>query len=181
MTGALLRRSLHAATGAVLLVTAWLPWHQFRTGIWVIASLVLLVDAARLLHPGLHQTLARVFPVFRPHESRRPSGAAWLWLGYALAVLTPPSPGRAGILVGALADPVAAIVGERFGLPSRKSWQGSLAGLAVAAAALAALRLPLTAVISGAIVATLLERWPGPFDDNLVVAPGVALAVTAVV
>jgi dolichol kinase len=179
--GAWLRRGLHAATAGVLVVAALLPWHQFRVIIWVIALLTLLLDAARLLEPGFHRTLARLFPVFRPHESRRPSGAAWLWLGYALAVLAPPSAGRAGILVAALADPVAAIVGERFGMPLRKSMQGSVAGLVVAAAALAALRLPLAAIFTGAIVATLLERWPGPFDDNLLVAPGVALAVTIVV
>ena len=178
MRGKWLRRALHAATAGALLAGVWLPWPRFRLMIWFIAALILLLDAARLLDPRVQRWLAGLFPAFRPYEARRPSGAAWLWLGYALAVLGPPSAGRAGILVAALADPVASIVGERFGSLSEKSLNGSLAGMAVAIAALVALQLPWGAVLAGAIVATLLERWPGPFDDNLLVAPGVA-ATTA--
>jgi hypothetical protein len=39
------------------------------------------------------------------------------------------------------------------------------------------LGLPWLGVVGGALAAMLLERWPGPLNDNLVVAPGVALIV----
>ena len=32
-------------------------------------------------------------------------------------------------------------------------------------------------VIGAAVVGTALERWPGPINDNLLVAPGVACVV----
>lgn len=178
MTGPWLRRVLHAATASVLLVAEVVPRHQFRLIVWVIALLTILVDATRLRAPGLRRSLDRLLPVFRAGEQRRPSGAVWLWLGYAVAVLAPPAAACAGILVAALADPVAAAVGEGFRGPTRKSVEGSVAGLFVAATILVALRLPWLVVLAGAVVAALLERWPGPFDDNLLVAPGVA-ATTA--
>ena len=58
-----------------------------------------------------------------------------------------------------------------------KTWIGSVAAAIVSAIALALIGIPVTAVVCGAVAASSLERWPGPFNDNLVVAPGVALAV----
>lgn len=178
MTGPWLRRVLHAATASVLLVAEMVPRQQFRLVVWFIALVTILVDATRLRAPRFQRTLHRLIPVFRAGEARRPSGAVWLWLGYAVAALAQPAAARAGILVAAFADPAAATVGERFRGPTQKSLEGTAAGLAVAAATLAALRLPWSAVVVGAVVATLLERWPGPFNDNLLIAPGVA-ATTA--
>jgi hypothetical protein len=37
--------------------------------------------------------------------------------------------------------------------------------------------IPLVAVVGGAVGAMALERWSGPLNDNLVVAPGAALIV----
>jgi dolichol kinase len=89
-----------------------------------------------------------------------------------------PAPGpAAGILVAAFADPAAAVVGGRFGSGARKTWQGTAAAAVVALAVLVALGLPREAVLAGTVVGTLLERWPGALNDNLLVAPAVAAVV----
>ncbi len=174
MTNVWLRRALHAATAGILLLIPLVSWRQFQAVVWVTALAVLLIDGVRLLAPRFHLALARAVPVFRVREAKRLSGAVWLWLGYALAVLFPPSAAGAGVLVAALADPAAAAVGERFGSPAQKSWQGSLAGLVVGIATLAVLGLSWPVVLAAATLSAILERWPGPFNDNLLVPPSVS-------
>ncbi len=173
-----LRRALHAATASILFLVPIVTWLQFRLIVWLVAILVLLVDGLRLTTPLFRDMLTRLFPIFRPHEVHRPSGGSWLWVGYAAAVLLPPRAAIAGILVAAFADPVAATVGRRFGSPLRKSWQGTLAALVVGIGALLVVRFPWSVAFAGAAAGALLERWSGPLDDNLLVAPGVAGVVT---
>jgi dolichol kinase len=84
----------------------------------------------------------------------------------------------AGILTGAFADPAASMAGSMVAKPSdRKTWVGSGAAAVVAAAVLFVIGVPNIAVVGGALAAMALERWSGPLNDNLVVAPGVALIV----
>ena len=59
----------------------------------------------------------------------------------------------------------------------KKTWVGSGAAAVVAAFVLLPTGIPIFAVIAGAVAAMALERWPGPLNDNLTVAPGVALVV----
>ena len=172
-----LRRTLHVATAGVLLLPLVTSWGLFRGVVVGVATIALAVDTARILRPPLHRRLAAMVPVFRDAERSRLSGATWLWLGYAMAVWAPNPGPAAGILVAALADPAAALVGERFRPGNGKSWQGTAAAAAVALVVLTALGLPREAVLAGAVVGTLLERWPGPLDDNLLVPPAVAAVV----
>ncbi len=134
-------------------------------------------EGLRLGLPAVRELTARLVPVFRPGEARQPSGAAWLFVGYAVCAWFPSQAAAAAVLAGALADPAAAVVGRRFGGGIPKSWPGTLAAFAVGAAALGLIGVPaLAAVVAGAVGA-LLERSPGPFDDNLLIAPGVGLTV----
>lgn len=165
---------LHAATGLVVLAIPLLSWSLFRQIVWYIAGGVVLIDVIRLRVPAIHAAASALVPVFRDGEDQRLSGAAWLWLGYGLAAAVPGPAAAAGILVAALADPAAAAVGTRFGAPRAKTWQGSAACMLVAIAVLSALALPVRAVVLGSVVGTAFERWPGPFDDNLLTPPGVA-------
>ena len=177
MTGAALRRFLHASTSSILLVGLWGDWQMFRLVIHALLGVAVVGEGLRLGHAGFRSALARVFPVFRPEESDRLSGAFWLVVGYAAASWVPfPGP-PAGVLAAAFADPAASIVGARWGGGggTRKSWVGTAAAWAAAAAALMSLRLPLSAALAGAFVAAVAERVPRPFDDNLVVAPAVAV------
>lgn len=180
MRGPALRRTLHAATALVLLAVPLHSWSLLRAVTLAGLGVALALEALRFAAPRVNMRLRAALPVFRPAEANRVSGATWLMVGYALAAwVAPPAP-AAGILVTALADPAAAVLGQRFGaVAGRKTWPGTGAALVVAAAALWALGLPWSAVGAGALAAATLERWPLALDDNLVMPPGVALAVLA--
>lgn len=173
----MLRPALHAAT-ALILLTLLESARTFRAALIAAGLAAVIFEALRLALPAVQDLVARLVPVFRQREARRPSGAGWLFLGYALCAWLPLPAGMSAVLAGALADPAAAVVGARFGKGLPKSWAGTLAAFAVAMVALlAVVKLNLPAAVLAALVAALLERWPGPFDDNLLIAPGVGLTV----
>jgi dolichol kinase len=171
-----LRPLLHATT-AFLLLTLLQSWQALRAALVMVGLLAVVFEALRLSRPGVRDLAARWVPVFRPQEARRPSGAAWLFVGYALAAWMPAPAPVAAVLAGALADPAAALMGGRFGRGRPKSWPGSAAALAIAVLALWLAGIPPLAAAAGGLAAAALERWSGPVNDNLVVAPGVGLVV----
>lgn len=176
MTPGSLRAILHAGTALLLLLLLG-SWDLLRDTLLALGLLAVTFEVLRLRVPWVRERVARFVPVFRPQEGGRPSGAVWLFVAYALAARLPPPAPAAAVLVGALADPAAAVLGRRFGGGRAKSWPGTSACLLVAGLALWLMGLGLLPVVAGAVVATVLERWPGPFDDNLLIAPGVGLIV----
>ncbi|HET6921677.1 MAG TPA: hypothetical protein VFI16_00890 [Anaeromyxobacteraceae bacterium] len=169
-----LRRLIHAATAALSLLALHSP-GALRIGTLALAGAVFGFEAVRLRWPAANASIRRWLPVFRPREEARISGAAWLALGYALAALAPAPGPVVGILAGALGDPAGSWIGGRWGGGQRKSWPGTAAVAVVTAVAAFAVGLPILATAGAAIGAAVLERWPGPLDDNLLVPPGVAL------
>jgi dolichol kinase len=165
---------IHAGSAGVLVILLVAGWDLFRVVVATGALAALVFEAVRLKSNSVRIRIADLIPVFRQSEDHRISGATWLCVGYALAVLFPPVAPAGGILVGALADPAASWVGSHRGKPGKKTVAGSLAALVVSLVALWLIGLTWPAVLGGAVAGTLLERWPGPFDDNLVIAPGVA-------
>jgi dolichol kinase len=176
MSGPGLRRALHAASAAVLLPALHSP-AALRVGLVWLAGLAALSEFARFASPRVRRRMEALVPVFRPRETDRVNGAVWLAFGYALAAwLAMPAP-VIGVLAGALADPAAALAGTRWGGGGRKSWAGSgVALLVIVVVALAVGARPIAALAAG-LVGAALERWSGPIDDNLVLAPGVAVTV----
>jgi dolichol kinase len=164
----------------VLILVPLGSWQAFRLAMVVVGGVAVGIEIVRLTQAGVQERLGQLVPVFRPKEARRPSGAMWLGLGYALAALTPPPAPAAGILVAALADPAASLVGTWRRSSDRKSWRGSFAHAAVAVGVLAVLGWSFPAVLAGAATATVLERLSFGVDDNLLVAPVTALAVLVV-
>ena len=128
-------------------------------------------EAARLLSRRAAAALTRVSGgTFRPAESRVPSGAATLAVGYALAWwLFPPAVAETAIVVTAVADPAAAVVGSRLGRGASKSIAGSLACAGAAALALAAFRVGPSALVAAAVCAAVAERAPWRGMDNIAV------------
>jgi dolichol kinase len=173
----LLRPALHA--GTALLLLALLDSERAFRAVLVVAGLAAVaLEALRLGCSPVRDLAARLVPVFRPREAARPSGAAWLFLGYALCAWMPLPATVSAVLAGALADPAAAVVGGRFGRGRPKSWPGTLAVFVMAVVLLrVVVHLHLPPALLAGLVAALLERWPGPFDDNLLIAPGVGLSV----
>ena len=83
------------------------------------------------------------------------------------------------VLTLAVLDGVSSLAGQYAGrhrIWNGKSWEGTVAGIAVTAAVLCAVIAPLQAV-AVAVVAGLIEMV-SPVDDNLVIAPVVCLVLT---
>jgi len=171
-----LRPLLHAGT-ALLLLTLLQSWQLLRAVLLLGGLAAVAFEALRLGQPAVRELAGRLVPVFRPDEAARPSGAAWLFVGYALAAWMPPPAPAAAVLAGALADPAAALVGGRFGGGRAKSWPGTIAAFGAATAALWIFGIPPLAAAAAGAAAAALEHWPGPVNDNLLVAPGVGLMV----
>jgi len=134
---------------------------------------VVALDWARRRRPATRRAFRRLAPAFRAEEDTRVSGPVWLWLGYAIAAWGPAAAATGGILAAALADPAAALVGRALGGGARKSWAGTTAAGMVGLTLLLLLGVSVPAALAGALTAAALERWSGPLDDNLLIAPGV--------
>lgn len=188
------RRVFHAASGLAL---AWLPWalgFRLRELLVLLAAgfaLLVLADLARLRCPSLNRLVFRLLrPFITPPEAERFASSTWYALGVLLTyLLFPLAVAIPSILVLALADPAASVVGQTVG--RFRVGKGTLAG-AAAFFAVAALVL-LTTVWSGAgmarvavvtaAVVTGVELLPLGVDDNLTVpvATASALSLFAVV
>jgi dolichol kinase len=176
MNPSAVRRLLHASSALVLFLFFFGSPELLRNGLMGCAAGAVILDSLRVTRPAFGAFFTGLVPVFRTSESTRLSGATWLCIGYALAAWFPHPAVTAGILTGALADPAASWAGTTFSKPStKKTWIGSGAAALAAALVLLTIGFPLIVVGGGAVVAMALERWPGPLNDNLVVAPGVAL------
>ena len=178
MSGAAFRRLLHTSSALVLLLHYFGSPILLRNGLLGGAALAVILDCLRVMRPSVGAFISGLVPVFRASESTRLSGATWLAIGYSLAAWIPHPAATAGILAGAFADPAASWTGSTVAKPSaKKTWVGSGAAAVVAAVALFTTGIPAPAVVCGAAAAMALERWSGPLNDNLVVAPGVAIVV----
>jgi len=178
MSPAAIRRLLHSASALVLLFAHFGSADLLRYTLAAGAVIAVILDSIRVNRPALGAFVAKLVPVFRASESNKLSGATWLCIGYGFAAWFPLPAAMAGILAGAFADPAASLAGSmvvRQG--EKKTWVGSGAAAVVAAFVLLPTGIPIFAVIAGAVAAMALERWPGPLNDNLTVAPGVALVV----
>jgi dolichol kinase len=160
---------------------ALLPALGWRVSYWLALGLAGAMLAASLLVEGVrgrwrwvNQILWRLLPTtFRAWEGRRLLGSTWLAVGVVASLLLfGQDVGGTAILFLAWGDPAAEIVGRRWGRPGQgKTLAGSLGCLL--ACLLAGLvgvglgGLSLWAVLTGAIVATLVERWSPPPDDNV--------------
>ncbi len=170
----LLRKLIHLALALLPAVGWWLSYEAalLLAGLFVLVSLA--IEAARRWWSWVDRLLWRFIPsVFRAWEEQAVLGSTWFALGaLAALLLTGLDAGGTAILFLAWGDPAAEFVGRRLGGGRRdKTLAGSLGCLgACLVAAWVGVRLgglaPLAA-LSGAVVATLVERWPPPPDDNL--------------
>ena len=182
-----LRKLIHLAM-AWLPALGWLISYQLGlalTAVLLLASLI--VEAARRRWQWVNRLLWRVLPsTFRAEEGQRVFGSTWFALGaLATLILFGRDTGGTAVLFLVWGDPAAELVGRRWGQPSRrKTLAGSLGCLlACLLAACVGIGLgglnPLVA-LTGAVVATLAERWSPPPDDNvwLPILAGLAMWAT---
>lgn len=179
------RVAFHVGSGvfAFALIQLLSP-TMLRVAAVTFALTALSLEGARRLWPAWNALLMKAFgSVAHPHEHHRVNSATWYAMALAiLALLVPPLIAGLAVAVLAVGDPVAGIVGRRFGrtpLRAGRSLEGTLAfvlsGTLVAAAVLAGFSpglgwgmvagLALTAGLSGA----LAELWTQHFDDNFMI------------
>jgi len=186
------RTCFHIGSGALALtLLRVLPSRE-----WLVAAAAAFAlfawtcETTRRRSPAVNERLMRFFgPVAHPHEWHRVNSATW----YATALLlmsfvVPLEAAEIGVVVLALADPAAGIVGRRFGrrrLASGRSLEGALAfasigflaafGWMTAVGSYGAARLWVAAVagVFGAATELLVSR----VDDNLAIPLGTSLAV----
>ena len=140
------------------------------TALSIITVAYILQEALRLKGQPLPIIALFTLKLSRPEERRsfiiRP---AYLAIGIILTlILFPSTIAYSSIWIGAIGDPVAAIIGRRIGrrrILRRKTLEGFAAGLAASFLAASLLLSPLIALI-GAAGAMFMELLDVP-DDNL--------------
>ncbi len=173
------RRLLHVASGCCGPLAALLR-PSLAAGLFGALLLVAAgLETARLRSPRARALLDRLAGgAFRPSEARAVSGATALAAGYALVWwLFPARVAVAAILVAAVGDPAAALVGSRAAQGRSKSWAGSAACACAAVLVLLLVGTRPAVALVAAAVAAAAERAPWGAADNLTVplATGVAL------
>lgn len=189
------RNLFHVACGTIALII--LQHLLSRVAILWVAStaavLVVLAETSRRYSPGVNEAMMKVFaPIAHPHEHHRINSASWYTIAiFGLAWFASTMAASIALLVLALADPAAGIIGRRFGrhrIRGGRSLEGSatfvlvgtLAALLVLAAYYPAVAfLPALAMaLAGAVSGAVAEIWSGTWlDDNLTVPLGVAAGV----
>ncbi|MFZ5444195.1 MAG: diacylglycerol/polyprenol kinase family protein [Myxococcota bacterium] len=193
-------RSLFHVASATFAVFAieWLASPGILLGIAVAwAAFAWTCEISRRLDPRINTLLMKFFgPVAHEHEAHRVNSATWYATALVLLALTRSTTlCVAGVAVLGVGDPMAALVGRRFGrirLLHGRSLEGTLAfvlagslatfGLLVlfhgAMGVGAALVLALAAGIAGAIAELVSLRVDDNFSIPLSAGAGVALMAT---
>lgn len=181
------RKLIHMALALMPAIAWYLSYELALALAGVLLAASLLVEVARRWWPWVNHLLWRLLPAtFRVGEQRRALGSTWLSLGMlGVLALFGRDVGSTAILFLTWGDPAAELVGRRWGTPGKsKTMAGSLACLAACLVAgvvgMGLGGLSLWAVLIGAGVATVVERWAPPPDDNLWIPILAGLAMAAV-
>jgi dolichol kinase len=168
------RKLIHLAV-ALVPATGW--WLSYPSAVALAAAILVassLVEVARRRWEWVNRVLWQILPTtFRAWEDRRVLGSTWLGVGVlASLLLWGRDAGGTAVLFLVWGDPLAEWAGRTWGNGGgRKTLAGSLGCLlACLVAALVGVGLgglSPWAVVAGALVATVVERWPPPPDDNV--------------
>lgn len=186
------RNVFHIFSGLLaLLAIRVMPSRAWLIGVAVVfAGFAWCAEAARRRSSKVNASLMRFFaPVAHPHEYHRVNSSTWYATALLiLAVLAPLRAAEVGLVVLAVADPIAGLIGRRFGrtrLRANRSLEGSLGflvagGLAVGVWLSMMYGMPpaAAAVLGGmaALAGAIAELVTTDLDDNVTI-PTVTAAV----
>jgi dolichol kinase len=169
-----LRKLLHLAM-ALVPAAGWFVSHELAMALAILllgASLV--IEAARRWWPWINRLLWQLLPTtFREGEGRRVLGSTWFAVGMlATLLLFGRDAGGTAVIFLAWGDPAAEFAGLEWGRgEAGKTLAGSLGCLAACLIAgivgVGLGGLSPWEALAGAVVATLVERWSPPPDDNV--------------
>jgi len=169
------RRIFHAVNGLLfwgLLHLTSIPADVLALSLGALFAVLLAVDLLRLRSESLNKLFFALFRLFAsPREGSGIASSTWFTAGAGLAIAILPRPYAAGgILVLALADPIANWFGRLYG--RQRFGSGTLFGSTLFWVVSFGILLPLGGVIpalTAASTTTLLEAARWKVDDNLVI------------
>ena len=177
------RRVFHATCGLMTVALVEYGGLGLEIGLLVlgggtVASLAL--DWVRLRVPDANFVFFRWFAALAsPREARGIASSTWFLMGvFATLLIAPAHLFAPAVLVLALADPAASVVGRLWGRHSlgKGSWEGTIAFFLVAGVvAFPFVGLPGALVAAGAVA--IFDVLPTGIDDNLTVPVATALAL----
>ncbi len=171
-------RSLwHSLTGAVVFVFVLFghgaPWHADLWLLSIALFLLALIDVVRFTTKKGDELFWRHLGFLAgDREKTGPTTSLYYALSLLLcAVLYPKEAVLGAIICIAIGDPVAMIVGKRYGRIRlrKKSIEGSLAGFLVCVPAIYLATSSMRVAVVGSFAGALIEFLPLPVDDNLTV------------
>lgn len=177
------RRVFHGGGGVLMAVTGHMLGPDSPGLRLLLGAAVLLAFAGDAVRLRRRDANAVFFGWFRqlasPREAGRVASSTWYVTGALGVSLAAPEFFVPSILVLALADPAASVVGRTWGRHrlGKGSWEGTTAFMLVASAVL----IPFVGVPTGllvALAASVAEVLPVPVDDNLTTPAAVALALS---
>ena len=181
------RRIFHMVSGlAMALLPALLGWTRGGTlgVLFVLLVIAVALDVQRLRRPELNRTFFQVLrPLVSAREAAGIASSTWYLVGGLLTyLLFPPIYAILAILVLAVADPAAAVVGQNLG--GRRIGTGSVSGtttffLVATVILWTGTGSPVAAVV--ALAVALLETVPTGIDDNLVIPLSTGILLTLLV
>jgi dolichol kinase len=190
------RSIFHVASGAFSL--ALLRFLPTRTWIIAVAATFMIagwgMEAARRSSPAVNNVLMKVFaPVAHPHERHGINSSTWYTTALLLlGLFAPLRAAEIGVLVLAVADPAAGLVGRRFGrtrIRAGRSLEGTLGFFVVGGVAAAcwlslvhAMAWPAAGLLAAAAAAVgaLTELGSTKLDDNFTIPVATAAAAAVV-
>ncbi|MCY3808342.1 MAG: hypothetical protein OXG58_02705 [Gemmatimonadetes bacterium] len=180
------RRATHMASGVGIAAAVHLVGLDSAVpvvGLACAAAMAVALDVVRLRSAALNTVFYRWFRALAsPREARRPVSSTWYLIGaLATVAIAPPSWSVPAILVLAVADPVASVVGRLWGRRplGKGSWEGSAAFYAVSVAVLIPF-FGLPVALAAGTFAAAAEVAPTGIDDNLTVPLATLLALWVV-
>lgn len=186
------RSLFHVASGALsLAMLRLLPgrgWIIAASSAFVVAGWTM--EIARRRSHTVNNALMKVFaPVAHPHERHGINSSTWYVTALLLlSLFAPLRAAELGVLVLAVADPAAGLIGRRFGrtqLRAGRSLEGTLGFFVVGAVAAAcwlsivyAVAWPAAALLAAAAAAVgaLTELGSTRMDDNFTIPVATAVA-----
>jgi dolichol kinase len=179
------RRVFHITNGVLIVLALQILTIRTWTVLALLGSVLavlLLIDGVRLLDARWNRLFFQAFSLLAsPREVGKLASSTWYLIGVVFTLLIYPQPvALAGILVLAVADPLAGWVGRKWGKNpfGHGTVEGTLTFWAVASAALLPFSQWWAAILAGAFVA-LVEAAPWDVDDNLTIPIAAAGAVWA--
>jgi len=151
-----------------------IPKNTIIAACAVLAAGFLTADILRINFSLARRYFLKVFSALlrEGEKENKLTGASYLFIGtFAVVYLFPIEAAVPAVLFAALADPVAAVIGKRFG--SKEFFGKTIEGAAGFFVSATAVILVFTefgwAGIGIALMSTVLEFLPIPVDDNLLI------------